>query len=55
MFGIDQYRKMAAEALRLAEAATTEENRVIWRKIAEGYLMLANQAEASREQKPTDK
>jgi hypothetical protein len=41
MFNRDQYRRMAEEATRLAKAATNEENRVIWLKIAEGYWLLA--------------
>ena len=45
MFRSDQYRQMAEEAARLAEAATNYENRVIWLKIAVGYRELAAHAE----------
>ena len=44
MFTSSQYRQMAEEAARLAEAATSEDNRVIWLKIAEGYQILAERA-----------
>ena len=49
MFSSEQYRQMADEASRLSEAATTKENRVIWLKIAEGYRLLADQAEDTAE------
>ena len=39
---------MAEEAARLAEAATNDDNRVIWLKIAEGYHILADRAGALR-------
>jgi hypothetical protein len=48
MFTSGQYRQMAEEAARLAEAATNDDNRVIWLKIAEGYQVLADRAERSR-------
>lgn len=44
MFTSAQYRQMAEEAARLAEAATNDDNRVIWLKIAEGYQILAERA-----------
>jgi len=44
MFTSAQYQLMAVEAARLAEAATSEDNRVIWLKIAEGYQILAERA-----------
>jgi hypothetical protein len=47
MFSSDQYRQMAEEAVRLAEAATSNDNRVIWLKISEGYRMLADQADGA--------
>lgn len=52
MFDREQYRRMAEEATRLSEAATTEENRVIWLKIAEGYWHLAERARESVEEDP---
>jgi hypothetical protein len=48
MFSRAQYQLMAEEAARLSEAATTEENRVIWMKIAEGYRELAGRADELR-------
>jgi hypothetical protein len=46
MFTRSHYLQMAQEAARLSEAATSEENRVIWLKIAEGYRELADIVDA---------
>jgi hypothetical protein len=42
---------MAEEATRLSQAATSDENRVIWLKIAEGYWLLAERAESPKSER----